>query len=98
MNYRATGDGDIADNALAAGDNALWLQIVTDVYKAKTTTDLSFSYEASDRINITVGGANIFDVYPNHHDGGWTETGTMWDAVQMGMGGAMYFAKIGVKF
>ncbi len=98
VNYRATGDGDIADNALAAGDNALWLQIVTDVYKAKTTTDLSFSYEASDRINITVGGANIFDVYPNHHDGGWTETGTMWDAVQMGMGGAMYFAKIGVKF
>jgi iron complex outermembrane recepter protein len=98
INYKATGDDGEADAALAAGNNALWLQIVTDVYKPKLTTDLSFSYEASKNVSITVGGSNIFDVYPNHHDGGWTETGTMWDAVQMGMGGAMYFAKIGVKF
>jgi hypothetical protein len=49
--------------------------------------------------SITVGGANIFDVYPEFRaDPGLTETGTRYEAIQMGMGGAMYFAKIGIKF
>lgn len=69
-----------------------------DKYSPKLVTDLCFGFEATEKINITVGGANIFDVYPDYQYGGVTETGTMWDAVQMGMGGAMFFAKIGVKF
>ncbi|MBK7885545.1 MAG: TonB-dependent receptor [Chitinophagaceae bacterium] len=67
-------------------------------FKSKTTTDLSFGYMASKNIRITLGGANIFDVYPDYHDSANTETGGMWEAVQMGFGGAFFFGKIGFKF
>lgn len=74
-----------------------WIDEV-DVYKSKLTTDFSLGYKASDKLNITVGGNNIFDVYPTHHDGGLTESGGMWDAVQMGFGGAFYFIKANLRF
>ena len=65
----------------------------------RTTTDLSFSYQVSSKLTATIGGANIFDVYPTHHDDPTlTETGTRFEAIQMGMGGAFYFAKVGLKF
>ncbi|MDO9375970.1 MAG: TonB-dependent receptor [Ferruginibacter sp.] len=67
-------------------------------FKGRTTTDLSFSYLVKNRVTLTVGGANIFDVYPEYRpDPGLTETGTRYEAIQMGMGGAMYYAKIGVR-
>ncbi len=73
--------------------------LAVERFKARTTTDLSFSYAATDKLSITVGGANIFDVYPQYRlDPNLTETGTRYEALQMGMGGAMYFAKVGVKF
>ncbi len=68
-------------------------------FKGRTVTDLSFNFQASDMFSITVGGSNIFDVYPEFRaDPGLTETGTRYEAIQMGMGGAMYFAKVGIKF
>ncbi len=69
-----------------------------ELFKKKTTTDISFSYLANKKVNITLGGSNIFDVYPDHHDAANTETGGMWEAVQMGHGGSFFFAKIGLKF
>lgn len=70
-----------------------------ETFKGRTVTDLSFSLQASDKVSVTVGGSNIFDVYPEFRaDPGLTETGTRYEAIQMGMGGAMYFAKVGVKF
>ena len=66
---------------------------------AKTTTDLSFSFAASKAFSITIGGSNIFDVYPdNHPDPTLTETGTRWEAIQMGIGGSFFYAKLGVRF
>lgn len=67
-------------------------------FNAKTTTDISFNYLAAKKVSITVGGSNIFDVYPKHVDPANTETGGMWEAVQMGHGGSFFFAKIGLKF
>jgi len=68
-------------------------------FKARTVTDLSFSYSANEKVTVTVGGANIFDVYPEYRaDPGLTETGSRFEAIQMGMGGAMFFAKVGLKF
>ena len=69
-----------------------------ETFDSRTTTDISFSYLINKKVNITLGGANILDVYPQHQDAANTETGTMFEAVQMGMGGAFYFAKIGVRF
>lgn len=70
-----------------------------EVNKAKAITDLSFNYAFNKQFSLTVGGTNIFDVYPTTQgDPGLTETGTRWEAIQMGMGGAFYFAKFGIRF
>ena len=66
-------------------------------FRKKTTTDLSLSHFAG-KATITIGASNIFDVYPDHHDAANTETGGMWEAVQMGHGGSFFFAKVGLRF
>ena len=68
-----------------------------DVYSPKITTDLSAGYKLKN-FTITVGGDNIFNVYPDKHDPASTESGGVWDCVQMGFSGALYFAKVGFKF
>jgi iron complex outermembrane receptor protein len=67
-----------------------------DVYFAKTTIDLTFNYRLSDNMSLSFGGANLFNVYPDHQDTE-TEGGGIWDAVQMGTAGAFYFAKLNFK-
>jgi iron complex outermembrane recepter protein len=68
-----------------------------DFYKKKITTDIVFSLKAAEGVNISIGGNNILDAYPSIQDPGLTESGGMWDAVQMGFSGAFFFAKIGWK-
>ena len=63
-----------------------WLD-TRDVYKAKATTDLSLAYRLTDRARLTIGAVNLFNVYPTQQDTE-TETGGLWDAVQMGFSGA----------
>ena len=67
-----------------------------DVYEARITTDFSVGARLDESVNLTVGAANIFDVYPSRQDTE-TETGGMWDAVQMGFSGRFYFARLGVR-
>jgi len=67
-----------------------------DIYEAKMTTDLSVGYELSSNVMLILGGANIFNVYPTVQDT-QTETGGLWDAVQMGFSGRFYFAKLNFK-
>ena len=67
-----------------------------DHYEAKAVTDVSIGYRLNDRLSVTVGGANIFNVYPTAQDTE-TETGGLWDAVQMGFSGAFYFARVGLR-
>jgi iron complex outermembrane recepter protein len=88
VNVRATNFGGV--KIINFGDEE-------DVFNAKTTMDLSFNYNIKNKVNLTIGGANILDVYPKYHDAGLSESGGMWDAVQMGFGGAFFFGKIGVK-
>ncbi|MDH5590863.1 MAG: TonB-dependent receptor, partial [Gemmatimonadota bacterium] len=40
-----------------------WLD-TEDVYDAKVTTDASLTYKMSSNVSVTLGGANLFDVYP----------------------------------
>lgn len=68
-----------------------------DVYKAKATTDVSVGYRVSDRARFTLGAANVFNVYPTQQDTE-TETGGVWDAVQMGFAGAFYFARLNFRW
>jgi iron complex outermembrane receptor protein len=68
-----------------------------DTYNARLTADLSAGYNVKN-FTFTLGGVNILNAYPDKHDPGLTESGGIWDAVQMGFSGAFYFARVGFKF
>jgi iron complex outermembrane receptor protein len=68
-----------------------------DIYTPRVTTDVSVSYQATGNVTLIVGGDNIFNIYPTAHDPMLTESGGVWDAVQMGFGGAFYYARLAIK-
>jgi iron complex outermembrane recepter protein len=68
-----------------------------DTYTPKITADLSVGYNLKN-FSFTLGALNILNTYPDKHDPAFTESGGIWDCVQMGFSGAFYFARIGFKF
>ncbi len=72
--------------------------IAPNHYDAKVTTDLSAGYEISNNVRFILNGSNIFSVYPNKQNPGDTETGGMYEAVQMGFGGSFYSVRLKLKF
>ena len=68
-----------------------------DVYAAKIVTDLTLGYDLTKNLSLRIGAANLLNVYPDQQDTE-TETGGLWDAVQMGTNGSFYFARLGFKF
>ncbi len=72
------------------------------VYNPKVTTDLSFGYEFSKNINLTLGSKNLFNRYPTLQTTqvttGNTESGGIFDPVQMGFAGRQVFARLNFKF
>jgi iron complex outermembrane receptor protein len=68
-----------------------------DIYNGKTVMDLVLSFKAANKWTISAGCNNFLDVYPTRQDPGLTESGGMWDAVQMGFDGAFYFLKLGLR-
>jgi iron complex outermembrane receptor protein len=80
---------DNGDNIVDPGE--------VDTYNPKITADLSVGYNLKN-FTFTIGGVNLLNTYPDKHDPGLTESGGIWDAVQMGFSGAFYFARIGFKF
>jgi iron complex outermembrane receptor protein len=69
----------------------------TDTYGAKMVTDLNLGFELSESLKLNIGSNNLFNVYPDQQDD-WTEAGGYWDSVQMGFGGAYYYAKLNFTF
>lgn len=69
----------------------------TDTYGAKTVTDLTLGFKLLKSLKLSVGGNNIFNVYPDQQDD-WVEAGGYWDAVQMGFSGAYYYTRLGFTF
>jgi iron complex outermembrane receptor protein len=67
-----------------------------DVYEAAYTADASLTYRIAPFASLTVGGTNLFDAYPTQQDTE-TETGGLWDAVQMGSSGAFYFLRLNIR-
>jgi iron complex outermembrane receptor protein len=74
-------------------------------YSGKLVTDLYFGYKFNDKLSLSLGADNIFNVHPdlgiNPLARGWAfnnETGGPWDAVQMGGNGIRLFARIGFNF
>jgi iron complex outermembrane receptor protein len=89
-----TGQVDALIRLVRFGEVTLidWLD-TEDVYDARLTTDASVTYRVSRTVSITLGGNNVFNRYPSQQDTE-TETGGVWDAVQMGFAGAFYFARL----
>ncbi|WP_312299306.1 TonB-dependent receptor [Chryseobacterium sp.] len=75
---------------------------VEQVYNPKVTTDVSFGYEFSKNINLTLGSKNLFNRYPTLQTTqvttGNTESGGIFDPVQMGFAGRQIFARLNFKF
>lgn len=69
-----------------------------DIYRPKATTDLTISYRYTPHVGLSIGGSNIFNVYPDMHRADLTESGGAWDPVQMGINGAYWFGKMNFRF
>ncbi|KRD10636.1 TonB-dependent receptor [Flavobacterium sp. Root901] len=70
-----------------------------DVYNPKLVTDLTFGYQFTKSLKLSIGSNNLFNIYPTKQDEqGNTEAGGYWDAVQMGFSGAYYYARLGFNF
>jgi len=67
-----------------------------DYYAPKTTTNLHFSYKITNLINFQIGATNLFNIYPTKQNQ-FTDSGGLWDAVQMGSNGAYFYTKIKLK-
>jgi iron complex outermembrane receptor protein len=84
---------DVADY----GSFANQIKAATDTYGAKIVTDLTLGFNLSKNTKLSVGSNNLFNIYPDQQDD-WVEAGGYWDAVQMGFGGAYYYARMNFKF
>ena len=73
-------------------------ETMPDIYDDSYTVDLTLGFKITNNLDIAIGAANILDTYPSIQDPGLTETGGMWDAVQMGHGGAFFFGKLAYRF
>lgn len=79
------------------GGFAQQVAAATDTYGSKIVTDLNLGFNLSSHLKLNVGSNNLFNIYPDQQDD-WTEAGGYWDSVQMGFGGAYYYAKLNYKF
>ncbi len=67
-----------------------------DHYRDNWTLDASLGAELADDITLVVGALNVLNKYPTTQDMD-TETGGLWDAVQMGFSGTFLYAKLNLK-
>ena len=68
-------------------------------YDSKITLDLTLTGKLTDNLNLTIGSNNLFNTYPTQQIASDnTDSGGFWDSVQMGFGGAYYYARVGFSF
>lgn len=71
-------------------------------YDARITTDLSFGFRLADNLHWVVGSRNLFNRYPTTQglavDEGNTESGGIFDPVQMGFAGRQLFTSLNFRF
>lgn len=71
-------------------------------YTPRITTDLSFAFRISDQINWVVGTRNLFNRYPTIQgdavNDGNSESGGIFDPVQMGFAGRQLFTSLNFSF
>ncbi len=86
---------DDGDDVITVSDDPFTNEL--DVYDPKVTTDLSIGYKFKNA-QLTIGGNNVLNTYPDQQDPALTESGGLWDAAQMGFSGAYYYTRLSFKF
>jgi iron complex outermembrane recepter protein len=70
--------------------------------KGKWLTDVAVNYAVTENLNFTVGGNNVFDVYPDRWKNGtpFPELGFVygWETLPFSLNGASYYLKMGWAF
>ena len=93
---------DPKDTKVANAWNDGALEIRDQVFSSKILTDLNMSYKVSESIKIGIGGANIFNVYPDRHTHSANYGGGMFGysrrVSQFGLSGASWNANLSFKF
>lgn len=69
-----------------------------DIYSAKIVTDLSVGYQITKALNFVVGVSNLFNVYPTRHDPTLTDSGGIYEPLQMGFNGTYFFSRLSFRF
>ena len=72
------------------------LKSAIEIYKPKITTDLHFSYQLNNIVNLQLGANNLLNIYPTKQTD-YTDSGGLWDATQMGTNGSFYYTKLNLK-
>lgn len=90
-------DYQMYENVADYGSFANQIKAATDTYGVKIVTDLTLGFNLSKNTKLSIGSNNLFNIYPDQQDD-WVEAGGYWDAVQMGFGGAFYYARMNFKF
>ena len=80
-------------------------------FGGKMLTDLSFSYDITDKITFTLGSSNLLNVYPDSfadvYEGGHPQDRNIdfvgrfkypWQTTQFGIDGRRFFTKASFKF
>ena len=67
-------------------------------YGAKFTADLMLTTSLGENLDFTLGANNLFNTYPTQQVYWDTDNSGYWDSVQMGFGGAYYYARVGFSF
>ncbi|NEU09877.1 TonB-dependent receptor [Flavihumibacter sp. R14] len=69
-----------------------------DEYDAKITTDLTLGFLLNKNFSFSIGGSNLFNVLPNTSDAVNSESGGIYEPVQMGFNGIYLFSRLSIKF
>ncbi|WP_217607204.1 TonB-dependent receptor [Chitinophaga sp. GbtcB8] len=72
--------------------------LVYDIYDARIVTDLSVGYQIIPAITWVVGGSNLFNVYPTKHNANLTDSGGIYEPLQMGFNGTYFFSRLAFRF
>ncbi len=70
---------------------------ISNIYGARIISDASIGFLLRKEMRLIFGCSNLLNTYPSKHDPSYSETGGMYEGVQMGFGGRFYFTKLRVN-
>lgn len=77
-------------------------EIRDQTFSSKTLVDLDLSYKLNEMVTLGIGGANIFNVYPDRHEHSGNYSGGMFPysrrVSQFGLAGGSYYVKANFNF